>query len=71
MAARKSMFNPAPARPDVDRFFALSKSSPPTEAELMSQRVSFAYGNAPVDVEGITKASVEDSSRRIRMEHTE
>jgi hypothetical protein len=69
MAARKSMFKPAPARPEVDRLFADAKRNPPTEKELMEQRVSFAYGNAPVDATGITKASVEDSSRRIRIEH--
>lgn len=68
MAARKSMFKPAPSRPEVDRLFEDAKRNPPSETELMAQRVSFAYGNAPVDARGITKETVEDSSRRIRME---
>ena len=68
MAARKSMFQPAPARPEVEQLFDDARRNPPTDSELHAQRVSFAFGNAPVDAKGITKDTVEDSSRRIRMD---
>lgn len=67
MAARKSLLRRAPERPELDRLFAESRDNPPDNDQLLRQRVSFAYGNAPTDVEGITKKTVDDSSRRVRI----
>jgi hypothetical protein len=36
------------------------------DAELREQRISFAYGNAPEE-SGITKESVREASRTLRM----
>ena len=47
MAARKSVLKPAPKRPDLDRLVAASLAAGITDAQLIEQRVSFTYGNAP------------------------
>lgn len=66
MAARKAFFGPAPSHPELDKLLEAARQNPVTDEELREQRISFAYGNAPVD-SGITKDSVREASRRIRM----
>lgn len=59
--------NPAPARPELDELYRRARENPPSEEVLREQRVSFAYGNAPASATGITRESILDASRRIRM----
>jgi hypothetical protein len=66
MAARKAYFGPAPSHPELDKLLEKARQNPVTDEQLQEQRVSFAFGNAPVD-SGITKESVREASRRIRI----
>ena len=67
MAARKSFLGPAPDHPELDRLLEATKNMPVTDAQLNEQRVSFAYGNAPIDAELITKDSVRNASQSNRI----
>ena len=67
MAVRKSFLGPAPDHPELDRLLAATKDIKLTEEQLEEQRISFAYGNAPVDEELITKESVRAASKSIRL----
>jgi hypothetical protein len=54
--------------PDPELLKLLASSSPATEEELRAQRISFAFGNAPVDSDKlITKESVRLASENIRL----
>lgn len=64
MAARVALFKKAPPRPELERLLEASKRSRITEEELREQRVSFAYGNAPVGSR-ITKDSARKAANRI------
>lgn len=66
MAARKAFFGPEPSHPELDRLLEAARLNPVSEEQLLEQRVSFAYGNAPAD-SGITKDSVREASRRVRI----
>jgi hypothetical protein len=66
MAARKAFLGPAPSHPELDRLLETARLNPVTDEQLQEQRVSFAYGNAPID-SGITKDSVREASRRVRI----
>jgi hypothetical protein len=66
MAARKVFFGPLPSHPELDKLLEEARQKPVTDEQLQEQRVSFAYGNAPAD-SGITKESVREASRRIRI----
>jgi hypothetical protein len=68
MAARKSFIGPAPEHPDLDAALERTRDVKVTDAQLEEQRVSFAYGNAPVDQELITKESVRNASKSIRLQ---
>lgn len=66
MAARKSVLRPAPLRPELDRMVKASISAGVTEDQLLEQRVSFAYGNAP-EGSRITKDSARSAAQAIRL----
>jgi len=68
MAVRKSFLGPAPVHPELDRLLEETRGVAVTEDQLEEQRVSFAYGNAPVDQELITKDSVRSASKSIRLQ---
>jgi hypothetical protein len=66
MAARKSLFGPAPNHPELDRLREETRSIKVTDAQLAEQRVSFIYGNAP-EGSGITRDSARLASAGIRI----
>ncbi len=67
MADRKSVLTPPPPRPELDRLLEEARHTPVTDAQLHEQRVSFVYGNAPVD-SGITRDSARRAAERMRLE---
>ena len=69
MADRKPILGKSPPRPELDRLFAAARVSGVSDEELQEQRISFAYGNAPEN-SGITKKSVREASRTVRLIHT-
>jgi hypothetical protein len=66
MADRKVFFGPLPSHPELDKLIEQARAAPATEDELLEQRVSFAYGNAP-ESSSITKASAREAAKHIRM----
>jgi hypothetical protein len=66
MADRKPLLGESPARPELDRLLEIARTIVVSDEQLMEQRVSFAYGNAPED-SGITKESVRRASNSIRV----
>ena len=64
MAARVALFKKAPARPELERLLHASKQTKITDEELLDQRISFAYGNAP-EGSKITKDSARKAAMRI------
>ncbi|HZQ92012.1 MAG TPA: hypothetical protein VFA60_09490 [Terriglobales bacterium] len=68
MADRKQQFF-GEIKPDADlrKLLEASRQTPVTEAELREQRISFAFGNAPADAKDITKDSVRQASKHIRL----
>lgn len=69
MADRKPILGESPPRPELDRLFEAARTTGVTDEDLQEQRISFAYGNAPEN-SGITKASVREASRTIRLIHS-
>jgi hypothetical protein len=67
MAARKAVLNPPPARPELDALLESAREAGVSDEQLLEQRVSFAYGNAPADAENVTKESVIAASARNRL----
>ena len=68
MANRKQFQNVPAADEELVRLLGESRNRPVTEEELREQRVSFAFGNAPVSAsDRITKESVRTASIRIKM----
>jgi hypothetical protein len=67
MAIRKSFLGAAPVHPELDQLLEATRYIQVSDAQLKEQRVSFAYGNAPVDATGITKDSVRVASESIRL----
>jgi hypothetical protein len=68
MAARKHIESDLEISPELKLLLDEAKTREVSEEELKEQRVSFAYGNAPVKSEGvITKDSVQRTSERIRL----
>jgi len=61
MAARKSFLKVAPESEAFGRRIAEVAKAGVTEAQLDEQRVSFAYGNAPVGSSSSKEAVREDS----------
>jgi hypothetical protein len=66
MAERKSALIRAPERPELQQLLERAKTVTLTEEQLLEQRVSFVYGNAPHGSR-ITKESARRSSTRIRV----
>ena len=68
MAARKTVMTPAPARPELERLLENARKNGVTDAQLLEQRTSFAYGNAPQG-SNITKESARAASQSVRLIH--
>jgi hypothetical protein len=64
MAERKPVMGPIPSHPELDRLLEQTRHIKVTEADLLEQRISFAYGNAPHS-SNITKESVRDATKTI------
>ena len=64
----KTPLGPAPHRPELERLIEESRRTPITEEMLRDQRISFAFGNAPENPL-ITKDTVREASRKVRLEH--
>lgn len=66
MAARKQFSSSLTVDADLANLLQQALSKPISEEELREQRVSFAFGNAPLS-DLITKESVRSSSQNIRL----
>ncbi len=66
MAIRKSALKTAPARPELDRLLHQARETGVTDEQLLEQRISFAYGNAPEN-SGITKETARSAANSILM----
>lgn len=66
MAARKPMMGPSPARDELTKKVLQSLAVPMTDDEYAEQRISFAYGNAPIS-EYISKDSVRKAINSFRL----
>jgi hypothetical protein len=67
MAARKSVLKRAPERPELQALLETARRTGVSDEQLLEQRASFAYGNAPADAHRITKETALDASRRNRL----
>lgn len=67
MADRKQFLGNIKANPDLKRALEASRNTQATEDELEEQRISFAFGNAPANAKNITKDSVRQASKHIRL----
>ncbi len=67
MADRKQFFGNIKANTELKRVLESSRSQQVTEEELQEQRISFAFGNAPASAQNITKDSVRETSKRVRL----
>ena len=66
MAERKATLGRAPDRPELRALLERAKSVTLTDEDLLEQRVSFVYGNAPMDSQ-ITKESARRAVYRLRL----
>ena len=66
MAERKAALGRAPDRPELRVLLERAKSVTLTDEDLLEQRVSFVYGNAPMD-SPITKESARSAVYRGRL----
>ena len=67
MADRKQFFGNIKVNPELKKVLETSRSKQVTEAELQEQRISFAFGNAPASARNITKDSVRETSKKVRL----
>ena len=67
MADRKQFFGDIKPDPELAELLKAATQTTVTEEELREQRISFAFGNAPVDAKNITKDSVRHASEHIRL----
>ena len=67
MADRKQFLGNIKQNPDLKRALEASRNTQATDDELSEQRISFAFGNAPASAENITKDSVRQASKHIRL----
>jgi hypothetical protein len=65
MADRKPFIGNLEIDNELQSLLESSKQTPVTDEELREQRISFAYGNAPVSAKNITKESVRKASQHI------
>lgn len=68
MAARKSFLRTAPEGEALETLLSEAARQGVTDAQLEEQRVSFAYGNAPVGSSS-NKESVREDSKHNRLIH--
>lgn len=66
MAERKSALKRAPERPALDALLDRAKGVVLTDEQLLEQRASFVYGNAPKGSR-ITKESALRSAKTLRV----
>lgn len=66
MPARQALFRRAPERPELEKLLEKARTTKVTDEQLMEQRVSFAYGNAP-EGSKITKNSARRAANRMRL----
>ncbi len=66
MAERKSALRRAPERPALAALIDHAKTVDLTDDQLLEQRASFVYGNAP-ERSRITRESAARSVRRVRV----
>lgn len=66
MADRKQFSNVASADADLVRLLAATRDVQVTDEQLREQRVSFAFGNAPLSLD-ITRDSVVRASESMRL----
>jgi hypothetical protein len=66
MAARKQFQSNLVVKPELQKVLEDARGKDVSEAELLEQRISFAFGNAPPS-ELITKDSVRFASKHIRI----
>ena len=67
MADRKQFLGDIKADPQLKKVLEASRQIQVTEEELQEQRISFAFGNAPANAENITKDSVRQTSKNLRL----
>ena len=67
MAERKPFLGPIKSDPELKKLIEETRRTPVTEEELHEQRISFAFGNAPANAKHITKDSVRQTSKQIRL----
>jgi hypothetical protein len=66
MADRKQFLNVGPADPELLRLLEESRGVVVSDEVLREQRISFAYGNAPLS-SNVTKERVREASRSMRL----
>jgi len=66
MAERKATLKRAPDRPELQQLLQRAKMVTITDEQLLEQRASFVYGNAPKGSR-ITKESALKAANRIRV----
>lgn len=67
MAARKPFAGTFEADPRVNEQINTSRQNAITDAQIAEQRISFAFGNAPATLDGVTKESVRSSSGSVKL----
>ena len=67
MADRKQFLGVEAPNPKLLEILEVAKNKSVTEDELHEQRISFAFGNAPANAKLITKDSVRNASKNIRL----
>jgi hypothetical protein len=67
MADRKQFLGNIKVNPELKKVLETSRSKQVTEDELHEQRISFAFGNAPASAQNITKDSVRQTSKKVRL----
>jgi hypothetical protein len=67
MADRKQFLGNIKTNPELKKVLETSRSKQVTEDELQEQRISFAFGNAPASAQNITKDSVRQTSKKVRL----
>lgn len=65
MADRKPFIGDIKVDEELKGLLDESRKTPVTNDELIAQRISFAYGNAPANAKNITKDSVRKASQHI------
>jgi hypothetical protein len=65
MADRKPFIGNIKADEELNGLLEASRKITITNDELLEQRISFAYGNAPASAKNITKDSVRKASQHI------